>query len=438
MIKARFNKILFISGLLASTSVVADAVPEIDCLIEPNMVIELSSPVSGVLDTISVDRSDAVNKGQIVATLKSDIEQVQLKSSQETLNLSKVEQKRSIELYRDNAITLSEKEQSDHDVAINKLEVESAKANLELRKIRSPIDGVVADRYLMPGEFIEDKPILKIAQLDPLRVEVVAPVTYFGQVITGMHAQVKTEFGSFDNLVAEVIVVDKVIDAASGTFGIRLELPNEDYQIPGGLKCSVRFFDEQEEADYAGLKTDDTRTFPIEAPVITGQGSAEENPMAICRRIGPFRNKDSLLALMAALENDIDAYQIRDEKSTTTVFRVTTETLESREAAVTLEAEMKQAGVKDIAVIKRAKGFSVSLGLFSKEQSAQRRQASMKKLGYESSVVKQELNKSTYWAEVTAHTSGDELSERVAAADIKGTDNLLYQSCTTEILASVK
>jgi hypothetical protein len=200
----------------------------------------------------------------------------------------------------------------------------------------------------------------------------------------------------------------------------------------------VRFFDEQEEADYAGLKTDDTRTFPIEAPVITGQGSAEENPMAICRRIGPFRNKDSLLALMAALENDIDAYQIRDEKSTTTVFRVTTETLESREAAVTLEAEMKQAGVKDIAVIKRAKGFSVSLGLFSKEQSAQRRQASMKKLGYESSVVKQELNKSTYWAEVTAHTSGDELSERVAAADIKGTDNLLYQSCTTEILASVK
>ena len=435
---AAFNQILLLGAMLSSTGVLAESIPEIDCLIEPNMVIELSSPVSGVLDTISVDRSDTVNKGQIVATLKSDIEQVQLKSSQETLNLSKVEQKRSIELYRDNAITLSEKEQSDHDVAINKLEVESARANLELRKIRSPIEGVVADRYLMPGEFIEDNPILKIAQLDPLRVEVVAPVTYFGLIQTGMHAQVKTEFGSFDNLVAEVVVVDKVIDAASGTFGIRLELPNEDYQIPGGLKCSVRFFDENEEAEYAGMDSNDTEAEPVVAPAITRQDDPEDNTMTICRRIGPFRNKDSLLALMAALENDIDGYEVRDETSTTTAYRVTTDTLASREAARALEAEIKQAGVKDIAVVKHAAGFRISLGLFSKKQSADKRQASMNKLGFESQVVQQQLKKSSYWAEVTTNTSEDELSERVAAANIKGTDNLIYQSCSTEILASVK
>ena len=210
------HKQILIGSLIASTAAIAEPVPEIDCLIEPNMMIELSSPVAGVLDTISVDRSDTVKKGQVVATLKSDIEQVQLRASKETLNVSRVEQKRANALYRDNALTLSEKEQSDHEVALNKLEVESALANLELRKIRSPIDGVVADRYLMPGEFIEDNPILKLAQLDPLRVEVVAPVTYFGRVKTGMHAQVKTEFGSFVNLVAEVVVVDKVIDAASG------------------------------------------------------------------------------------------------------------------------------------------------------------------------------------------------------------------------------
>ena len=438
MTQPAFNKILLMSALLVSTGASAEAVPEIDCLIEPNMVIELSSPVAGVLDTISVDRSDAVNKGQIVATLKSDIEQVQLKSSQETLNLSKVEQKRSIDLYRDNAITLSEKEQADHEVAINKLEVESAQANLELRKIRSPIEGVVADRYLMPGEFIEDNPILKIAQLDPLRVEVVAPVTYFGRIRTGMHAQVKTEFGSFDNLVAEVVVVDKVIDAASGTFGIRLELPNEDYQIPGGLKCSVRFFDENEEADYAGIDSNAAEAEAVVVPVITEQSDTEDNPVAICRRIGPFKNKDSLLALMAALENDIDAYEIRDETSTTTAYRVTTDTLASREAANKLKEEIKLAGIKDIAVFKHASGFRISLGLFSREQSANKRKASMKRLGFESMVVQQQLKRSTYWAEVIANTSEDELSERVAAADIEGTDNLIYQSCSTEILASIK
>jgi membrane fusion protein, multidrug efflux system len=34
-------------------------------------------------------------------------------------------------------------------------------------------------------------------------------------------------------------VVDKLIDAASGTFGVRLQLPNPNHKIPAGIKCSV-------------------------------------------------------------------------------------------------------------------------------------------------------------------------------------------------------
>ena len=32
-----------------------------------------------------------------------------------------------------------------------------------------------------------------------------------------------------------------MIDPASNTFGVRLELPNPDYRLPSGLKCTVRF-----------------------------------------------------------------------------------------------------------------------------------------------------------------------------------------------------
>ncbi len=41
--------------------------------------------------------------------------------------------------------------------------------------------------------------------------------------------------------VARVVVVDPVVDAASGTVGIRLELPNPNYRLPAGLKCKVQF-----------------------------------------------------------------------------------------------------------------------------------------------------------------------------------------------------
>ena len=432
----KLYKLVIVGCLTAGSPALAEPVPEIDCLIEPNMIIELSSPVSGVLDTISVDRSDTVKRGQVVATLKSDVEQVKLKASKETLNLSRVEQKRARDLYRENALTLSEKEQSDHDVALNELEVESAVANLELRKIRSPIDGVVADRYLMPGEFIEDNPLLKLAQLDPLRVEVVAPVAYFGRVQPGMHAQVKTEFGSFENLVAEVVVVDRVIDAASGTFGIRLELQNKDNRVPGGLKCTVRFFDEAEEAAYANRDAVQDDVPVVTDPVISDTDIIDELPNTICRRLGPFKQKDKLLALMTAIEDDIDGYEVRDEQGTAKAYRVATETFDSFTRAKELNDEMKHAGVKDIAVIKRDGGYSVSLGVFSKQQSANRRQASIAKLGYECEVIPQQGTGTIYWAEVTTSKTEDELSERVAASGINSTENLLYQSCSTEILAS--
>ena len=446
------HKYFLAGSICVSGAAIADHIPELDCLIEPNKLIELSSPVSGVLDTISVDRSDTVKKGQVVATLKSDVEQVKLKASRENLDASLVEKKRALELYRDNVITLSEKEEAEHEAALNKLDVEHAQANLELKKIRSPIDGVVADRYLMPGEFIEEKPILKLAQLDPLRIEVVAPVAYFGRVKTGMHAQIKTEYGAFENLVAEIVVVDKVIDAASGTFGIRLELQNKDNEVPGGLKCLVRFFDPAEETEYVrnqasvvdetgsadvveeATAVDDTPT--AEVPLLLEPDSKDESEATICRRLGPFRKKDKLTALMDALENDISGYAVIDDVKQSESFLVTTGTLASEDAARALEAEMKQAGAKDIAVRSQSSGASVSLGVFSSKKSAYRRLAQIKRMGYDCKVVPQKINKTTYWVEVMANTSEEVLSERVSAAGVVNTNELLYQSCSTEILAS--
>jgi len=41
--------------------------------------------------------------------------------------------------------------------------------------------------------------------------------------------------------VAKVEVSDPLVDARSGTFGIRLFLPNPDNKVPAGLRCKVGF-----------------------------------------------------------------------------------------------------------------------------------------------------------------------------------------------------
>ena len=46
---------------------------------------------------------------------------------------------------------------------------------------------------------------------------------------------------AFVPLLGGRAVIDRVLDASSGTFGLRLMLPNENFQIPAGIRCKVKF-----------------------------------------------------------------------------------------------------------------------------------------------------------------------------------------------------
>jgi multidrug efflux pump subunit AcrA (membrane-fusion protein) len=125
-----------------------------------------------------------------------------------------------------------------------RLEHRRAQAELELRTLKSPFDGVVIDRMLDPGELAESgsgrKAVLKIAQTNPLRIDVVLPATLFGHIRGAQLAHVKSAVGA-GTYTAEVDTVDQVIDAASGTFVVRLTLPNPDLSVPIGSRCTAEF-----------------------------------------------------------------------------------------------------------------------------------------------------------------------------------------------------
>jgi multidrug efflux pump subunit AcrA (membrane-fusion protein) len=124
---------------------------------------------------------------------------------------------------------------------IAELEYKRSQEVLKLREITSPLNGYVVDRYKSVGEYVEEQPILTLAQVNPLYVEVIAPVDLYRQIETGMTARVFPEQPIGGELEAVVITVDPVVDAASGTFRVRLELDNSDNQIPAGISCGVAF-----------------------------------------------------------------------------------------------------------------------------------------------------------------------------------------------------
>src|SRR5690242_1623460 len=256
--------LLGLSGALSGAAR-ADALA---CLIQPYQEAEIGSQVIGVLDKVLVERGDFVTKGQAVALLNSDVERAHLaaakvraeasadlKAAASNREFTRKKKLRTEDLYKKNFVSqqASDQASTEDQVADMKLrqaqeqqriaqqEYSLAQAQLAQRTIRSPLSGVVVERYLTDGERIEEKAVIKVATIDPLRVEVIVPAAYFSKIKTGMTATVKPEVSEAEPRGAKVIVVDRVIDAASNSFRVRLELPNPKYQLPPGLRCKVDF-----------------------------------------------------------------------------------------------------------------------------------------------------------------------------------------------------
>ena len=213
----------------------------LECLVEPFMTVNVGSPVDGVLELVTVNRGDRVRKGQVVAKLQAGVEAAAVNLTEARVEFGRRRLARIDNLLEKQLISVQESDELATEVKLREEELKKDQEALKLRTIFSPIDGVVVERKLAPGELVrsEKSVVLRLAQINPLNVEVIAPARLFGSVRVGMSGHVSLAPFFPGTHLAKVVVVDKVIDAASGTMGVRLQLPNPDHKIPAGIKCSV-------------------------------------------------------------------------------------------------------------------------------------------------------------------------------------------------------
>ena len=240
------------------------------CLIEPWVRVQLRSPVTATIASVLVDRGAVVRKGQPLVTLDATAEQAALagakyravaegaiRSAEARLAHAKQKLKRRDELLQQNYVSAQERDDAEAEMRVAmadlveatdnrevaKLDVLRLSAEVNRRTITSPINGVVTERLQSPGELAQSGdtgvPILKLAQTDPVRVEVVLPAARFGKTKVGDQVTIKPEPPFSGSWRAVVKVVDPVIDSGSGTFGIRLEIPNPKGEVLSGIKCSA-------------------------------------------------------------------------------------------------------------------------------------------------------------------------------------------------------
>lgn len=238
-----------------------------DCVMDPAELVQIGSPVAGLLARVDISRGQQVAAGDVIAELTSEFEvatiellearagsSAALDAQRARLELIQGRHQRTQELMDRGVATqdaMAEVEaelvtaqslvaQAELEQEVAGRELARARAALDQRIIRSPIDGLVFEKRLTSGEYLtSDGYVASLVQLDPLHVEAFLPVELFADISEGQEVTVRPAPPVEGEYRGTVIVRDRVFDAASGTFGVRVELPNPGGLLPAGHRCML-------------------------------------------------------------------------------------------------------------------------------------------------------------------------------------------------------
>ena len=241
---------------------------------EPYRSIEVAAAEMGTISEVEVVEGQAISAGDILARLNEAVHEASLGMAKEKLEAKgrrnsaqaelKMQEDRYLKLIglyqRGNAsqievdrakaqfeVAKASLESVDDDFRIATFEFQRAKAQLELRRLRSPIDGVVTRVHKETGEFVSasDPVVVSVVQLNPLKSIFSVPQSAVKQLRSG--DQVDVQVGR-DRVSAMGVVefVSPTTDAQSGTCRVTVKIDNTDGQLQSGDVCVLELSDVQD------------------------------------------------------------------------------------------------------------------------------------------------------------------------------------------------
>lgn len=249
--------------------------------IKPETEVKISSETSGELIYLGVKEGDTVSVGQILARVKPDIIETQLKQQEAALDGAKmdiefqeanVEQtkaifKRTKELFEkefssrqdlENAKANYDKAQSQYQSALARFAQSQAslsqiKRSADRTTIYSPIDGVVTSLLVEMGEKIlgtaqfQGTEIMKVADLNVINA--IVEVDENDIVLLEKGDSARVEIDAFPNKIFNAYVLEighSAILSNTGSqdqvtnFQVKLRLLDYDSKIRPGMSCEVK------------------------------------------------------------------------------------------------------------------------------------------------------------------------------------------------------
>jgi RND family efflux transporter MFP subunit len=223
--------------------------------IEQAQTVQLTSQITAQVLEVPVKIGDIAKKGALLVRWDDRLIQATLQANRayvDSNNIKIQDETRQVERYKalekKNMGTPVELEKSEMELADAKealakatLSLRQAEIDLEHVKMLSPLDGIVLERLVNPGENTHrDQVVMKIGSLNNVLLAAKISEDKMHSVQLGLVAE--ASFPAFPGEVfqGKVVKIDPNIDPVTRTFTTYVEIKNEDFRLKPGLSGFAR------------------------------------------------------------------------------------------------------------------------------------------------------------------------------------------------------
>jgi membrane fusion protein (multidrug efflux system) len=201
---------------------------------------EVIAKVGGEVRRLFVEEGDHVRAGQVLAQL--DDRQLRLQAAQTRAARAKAERdfNRQVELHSKGLVSAGAFESLKYDLDNQVAADDIAQLNLSYSDIRAPFAGIVAVRHVKLGQEIAiGTSMFRVTDPTPLKASVFVPERELARLKPGQSASISVDALAGRGFPATVRLVAPVVDAATATFKVTLEVNDPKGDLKPGMFARV-------------------------------------------------------------------------------------------------------------------------------------------------------------------------------------------------------
>ena len=192
--------------------------------------------LGGQIIELAVEEGDRVRTGDVLARIDDERFRLQLARAESDLSRLRQDFQRHQEMHQRQLISTEVFERLKYEFEAQQAQVELVRLELSHTAITAPIDGVVTERMVKVGNTVDTtQPVFVITAMEPLLATLHVPERELAKIRVGQPAMMQADAMPGEQFAGRIQRIAPVIDSASGTFRVTVELSGHDGQLRPGM-----------------------------------------------------------------------------------------------------------------------------------------------------------------------------------------------------------